>query len=144
MLAEIFGMLVSQNVPVAEAIVLSADCTADKRLMHRARSVAAAIEQGAKGESLRRDLDDFPPLLVWLIASGASQNTLAAMAHHISDTYRRRVARASLWLRDFLPLWLIVAVGVLVVGAYALSIFLPYSELMSRLGAAGQSLHRLP
>src|SRR5262249_34666885 len=135
---------VSQNVPLAEAIVLSADCTADKRLMRRARNVAAAIEQGSTGESIRRDLGDFPPLLAWLIASGATQNTLAAMARHIADTYRRRVARTSLWLRESLPVWLVVAVGLLVVAAYAMSIFVPYTELMNRLGAAGQSLPKLP
>ena len=144
MLAEIFGMLVEHDVPVGEAIVLSAECTADKRLMRSARRAAEAINEGASGETYRRDLNAFPPLLAWLIASGARQQTLSAMAAHIADTYRRRVARDSQWLRDFLPLWLVVGVGVFVVGAYAVSVFLPFTELMEHLGAAPQSLRFKP
>jgi type II secretory pathway component PulF len=143
-LAEILGLLVEQDVPVHDAIVLAADCTGDQGLMNNARQVSAAIVSGAPADQYAKLLDDFPPLLAWLSVSKARQPTTVTLARHCADTYRRRVARETQWLRDFLPIWLIAVVGGLVVFAYALSIFLPLTELLERLSHTGSNLRMQP
>jgi general secretion pathway protein F len=143
-LAEILGMLIEQDVPVQDAIVLAADCTGDTRLMHAAQEVSAAIVRGAPPEQYRQFLSDFPPLLSWLTVTQARQPTLAALARHCADTYRRRIARETQWLRDFLPIWLIAVVGGVVVLAYALSIFVPFTRLLEDLGNVGPTLRIRP
>jgi type II secretory pathway component PulF len=87
----------------------------------------------------------FPPLLAWLITAGGRQETLTAMARHVADTYRRRIARQSAWLRDYLPLWLTVVVGGCLVAFFAVMMLLPYVQLMQDLGVpAGQSMRIKP
>jgi type II secretory pathway component PulF len=144
LLAEVFGVLVENGVPLDEALVLAADCTSDKRLTRSARAAADAIRAGAPASQYQVQLWAFPPLLSWLVCSGASQRTLAAMAAHIADTYRRRIARDQLWLRDLLPLWLVVVIGGVVVAAYAMSIFLPFSELLEHLDGANHGMRVTP
>ncbi|HEX3726641.1 MAG TPA: type II secretion system F family protein [Pirellulales bacterium] len=139
-LAEVLGLLVQHDVPMNEALVLAADCTADRRLMKAARRASSAIERGAAPAEFRGQLTDLPPLLAWLIISGARQQTFTAMAAHIADTYRRRIARDSQWLRETLPILLVMGVGAVVVLAYALAIYLPFIELMDRLATPGTFL----
>ena len=62
------------------------------------------------------------------------------MARQVAANYRRRVARDAQWLRDVLPVWLVIGVGVLVVGAYGLSVFLPLADLLERFGQGGYSI----
>jgi type II secretory pathway component PulF len=67
------------------------------------------------------------------------------MARHVADTYRRRALRDSQWLRDYLPMWLIIFVGGLVAGLYALMLFVPFTQLMEALsGPTGQSMRIRP
>ncbi len=133
-LSEILGLLVEHDVPLHEAIVLAAECTADRRLVASARRMAASVEQGGVPRDGWRQLDGFPPLLAWLVSSGGRQQTFVAMSRHIADTYRRRVLRESQWLRDFLPMWLIVVVGGGLVALYGVTTFLPFTQLMEHLG----------
>jgi general secretion pathway protein F len=132
-LSEILGMLVEHDVPLHEAIVLAAECTADRRLVASARRMAASVEQGGVPSEGWRQLDGFPPLLAWLISSGGRRQTFVAMARHVADTYRRRVLRESQWLRDFLPMWLIVVAGGGMVALYGVTTFLPFTQLMEHL-----------
>lgn len=144
-LAEILGLLIEHDVPLHEAIVLAAECTANPRLVRSAKSLAASMQQGALGADSWKQLDGFPPLLAWLIASGGRKQTLAAMAGHVADTYRRRTLREAQWLRDYLPMWLIIIVGGALVALYGITLFLPFSQLMETLsGPVGQSLRIKP
>jgi general secretion pathway protein F len=144
-LAEILGLLVEHDVPLGEAIVLAAECTADRRLLRSAREVSTRMALGTLVDSDWKHLDGFPPLVCWIIASGGRQQTLTAMARHVADTYRRRALRDSQWLRDYLPMWLIIFVGGLVAGLYALMLFVPFTQLMEALsGPTGQSMRIRP
>ncbi len=131
--SEILGMLVEQGVALDEAVVLAAECTGDRRMIRSARSVAEALQQGGDPPPADR-LIGFPPLLAWLVSSGGRQETFVAVARHVADTYRRRVARDTRWLRDYLPMWLIVVVGGGLVVVLGIAVFLPFSQLMQALG----------
>ena len=135
-LAEILGLLVEHDVPLHEAIVLAAECTANRKLVRSAKRLAASMEQGAVPAESWKHLDGFPPLLAWLMASGGHQQTFTAMARHVADTYRRRTLREAQWLRDFLPMWLIVVIGGSVVALYGVLLFLPFTQLMEALSGS--------
>ena len=140
-LAEVFALLVEHDVPLGEAITLSAECTGDRRLTRAAESLAASIAHGAATDADSPGLDGLPPFLAWVAASGGRQQMLTSMARHMADTYRRRVVHEAQWLRNFLPLWLVVIVGAVVVGLYGLMFFFPFTQLMEALsGATGQSM----
>lgn len=140
-LAEVLGLLIEHNVPLQEAVVLTAECMADPVLEREAQAFAQAISHGASTQEAGQNLRAFPPLIAWLLRSGASQQTMIAMARQIALTHRERAARSIEWLRDALPVWLLVGVGFLVVLVYALVLFVPFSRLLEVLShGAGRNL----
>jgi type II secretory pathway component PulF len=141
-LAEILGLLVEHGVPLDESIVLAAECTGDRKLVQSSQGVAASIRQGAAPSA---QLDGLPPLLAWLVASGGQQQTFTTMARHVADTNRRLSLHEAQWLRDFLPIWLIVIVGGSLVALAGVLLFLPFSQLMETLsGPVGNSMRIKP
>ncbi len=144
-LAEILGLLVEHGVPLHEAVVLAAGCTADRRLMRSATRLSGLLEQGGVPDEVAKQLQGFPPLLAWLISSGGRQQTFTAMARHTADTYRREILRDAQWLRDYLPMWLVVLVGGSVVALYGITLFLPFTQLIEALsGPVAQSMRIKP
>ncbi len=135
--AEIMAMLVEQGVPLGEAAVLAANCAADRRMMHAADELAQAVERGGAPPAADQ-LAGFPPLLAWMISAGSRQDVFVSVARHVADTHRRRVLRESRWLRDYLPMWLVLAIGGGIVALLGLLTFLPFTELMVHFG---QSVH---
>jgi type II secretory pathway component PulF len=143
-LSEILGLLVEHDVPLSQAVVLAAECTTDRRLVRGARELAGSLEAGGTGPSAQ-PLPGFPPLLAWLVSSGGRQQTFVTVARHVADTYRRRIVRESSWLRDYLPMWLVVVVGGGLVALLAILTFLPFSELMQHLSeTVGESARVKP
>jgi len=126
--AELLGLLVENNVPLDEAVLLAAECSADRQLIGNAQQMHASLAKGAAPTP--DEWSGFPPLLGWLAGSGAGQGTFVAIAHHVADTYRRRVARRARWLGDYLPLWLVALIGGGVVTIVAVATILPFTELM--------------
>jgi type II secretory pathway component PulF len=131
--AELLGLLVENNVPLDEAVLLAAECSADRELIGNARKMHASLAKGAVPTP--DEWSGFPPLLGWLAGSGAGQGTFVAIAHHVADTYRRRVARRARWLGEYLPLWLIATIGGGVVIIIAVATILPFTELMQNIAA---------
>jgi type II secretory pathway component PulF len=129
-LAEILGLLVEHEVPLHESIVLAAGCTADRKLIQSAGELAEHLKQGGTYEPDAQPLKAFPPLVAWLISAGGRERAFTALARHVAQTYRRSILRDLDWLRLFLPIWLVVLVGGVVVGVYATTFFLPYSQLL--------------
>lgn len=131
-LAETLGLLVEQDVPLGEALVLAADVAGDRRLARAARKIAATLAQGGSPPQAEQ-LAGFPPLLAWLVSSGGRQQSFVALSRHVADTYRRRMASQSRWLRDYLPMWLVILIGGSLVALVATTTFLPFSEMMQSL-----------
>jgi general secretion pathway protein F len=133
-MAEIFGLLVDHGVPLPEAMRLAATCTSDPRIAASATQLAAEIERGQIPKRERLEAAGVPPVLALLMATGARQQTLAAMATQAAETYRTRVVRDVGWLADWLPVWLILIVGSTVGLVYSLAFFVPFSQFMQSLG----------
>ena len=144
-LAEILGLLVEHDVPLGEAVVLAAECTADRRLIRSARRDGRIRSSRAERCQRAERLAEFPPLLAWLVSVGGRQQTFVSVSRHVADTYRRRIVRDSRWLRDVLPMWLVVIVGGGVVALFGLTTFLPFSQLLEHLSSAvGETMRIKP
>lgn len=129
-LAEIFGLLIDHDVPLPDALRLAATCTNDSRLADSAGAAALRIEAGEMPTSEALQAAGLPPVLALLISTGARQQTLVSLARHVAENDRRRVEQEIAWLRDWLPIWLIVTIGTAIGVVYCLTFFVPFSQLM--------------
>jgi general secretion pathway protein F len=136
-LAEIFGLLIDHDVPLPDAVRLAATCTNESQLTKNAADAARRIEAGERGTPEKLQAAGLPPVLALMVSNGARQQTLVSLARHAAENGRSRVEQDIAWLRDWLPVWLIVTVGSVIGVVYCLTFFVPFSQLMQ---AFGQSL----
>jgi general secretion pathway protein F len=135
--AETLALLVEHETPLPEAVVLAAETTADRRLIAAARQLAAEIVAGRQQSAAATESanpndrqhgtqsSQLPPMLHWLIRSGAEQKDFAAVLRQSADTYRRRAIARADWLRWRLPVVLTVGVGGTATLLYALAFSSP-------------------
>ncbi len=144
-LAEIFGLLIDHDVPLPEAVRLAATCTNDPLLARNAAAVASRIEAGELPSPEALQSAGLPPVLALLISTGARQQTLVSLARHVAGNGRRRVEQDIAWLRDWLPVGLIVTIGTAIGVVYCLTFFVPFSQLMQAFGESmGTSMRIRP
>jgi type II secretory pathway component PulF len=133
--------LIEHDVPLSESLRLAATCTGDRGLQRSANELAAAVDQGHLPTRLRLEAAGVPPVVALLVATGARQQTLVAMARQSAETYRTRVERDAQWLRDWLPVWMVLIVGSTIGVVYCLTFFVPFSQLMQSLSeSVGNSM----
>ncbi|HEV2969004.1 MAG TPA: type II secretion system F family protein [Pirellulales bacterium] len=135
--ADTLALLVDHQVPLTEAVVLSAKCSGDARLILAAKQLAADVADGIvagagapSGADRGANPIDIPPLLRWLIATGGNQPALGKSLREAADTYRRRAVRRADWLRLYFPMLVTLGIGGTVTALYALSLFIPWTTML--------------
>jgi type II secretory pathway component PulF len=135
--ADLLGMLLGQGVPYPEALSLASEATGDAAVIRLGRALAAAVERGdAPGVALRDD-SALPPLLRWLLATGRQQVALADSLHGLAAIYRKRAEHQAEKIRVFLPMVLLVIIGMSATLLFGLTIFVPFSTLLKDLAIPG-------
>ncbi len=129
-LAEIFALLVDHDVPLADAVRLSATCTSDGRTARAANELADEIERGQPPAREKLEAAGLPPIVALLVTTGARQQTLVRLTRQTAEHDRLRALREVQWLRDWLPVWLILVLGTTIGVVYCLTFFVPFTELM--------------
>jgi general secretion pathway protein F len=132
--ADLLALLLEHFVPFDEAVTLAADASGDRALREAAGGLAQATQ---RGESLSQCLgrqSTLPPLLRWMMASGQRQGTLVSALKHAAKTYRHRALDKAELIRVFLPTLLLVAIGASATLVFALTLFVPFSRMLSELG----------
>lgn len=143
-LAETLSLLVEHQTPLPEAVTLAAETTGDKALLEAARQLAAEIASGSgnrvdpprsqsRTAERQRSVTAIPPLLHWLIVTGAAQPNLAAALRQNAEMYRRRAIARADWLRWRLPVLLTLGIGGTATLIYALILFVPWFSLLKEL-----------
>ena len=131
--ADLLGLLIEHQVPLADSLILAADTTGEARLQASAR---VAAEAARYGETLRQDfpgLEGLPPYLRWLIIRGQQQAGLAGPLRVAAETYRRRTVDAVQWLKLAFPIAACVVIAGGATLLYALSLFVPLTGMLWRL-----------
>jgi general secretion pathway protein F len=132
--AEILALLVQQQMPLPEALVLAADASGDRGLSRAARATSERLARGETRAAWEAAAAGLPPLLGWLIATGGRQAELSQTLRAMAETYRERAARTATWMAIYLPIVLTVLLGGTAVLLQALATFGPIVRLMQGLG----------
>ena len=132
--AEILALLLRQQVPLHEAIILAADACGDPARFRWSHDVAARLRRGERLATSDACLAPFPPLLGWLIAYGSESATLSQALTDLAARYRDRAERAANWLTVYLPVCATVVVGGAVVMLQGAALFIPICRLLYQLG----------
>jgi len=136
MLCDILALLVEHDVPLDQAMVLAGEASGDPVVADSARTAAASLLRGDNLSLGAHHMPGFPPLLRWLIATGHNQRMLVGLLKHSAEIYRGRALRRSQWLRIYLPVVLTVAIGGTATLLYALTVFVPITNLLQKLAGS--------
>jgi type II secretory pathway component PulF len=131
--AELLALLVENDVPMQEAIVLAAETTNDPALQDAARAIADATSRGMDASYGLSNSSGFPPFLRWLITRRQEQDGLVSALRAAGEMYQRRAVVISEWIKVTFPVLAAVVIGGGATLLYALSIFVPFTELLHTL-----------
>jgi general secretion pathway protein F len=132
--AELLSLLIEQQVPPHEAVVLAANATGDRSLSEAAEKIAERLRRGEALGDQDPSQQPFPPLLSWLISVGTGRSGFCKTLRMTAETYRQRALRAVSWRALYFPILLTAIVGGGATLAQALAVFLPISRLLYELG----------
>jgi general secretion pathway protein F len=130
---EILTLLVENDVPLADAVLLAGEASGDARLLPAAKKMAAALRSGAALRSADIPPHTLPPLLVWLMAGTHSRPVLLSALRRTADAYHRRAQHQADLARVFLPVVFTVGIGGTATLLYALALFVPYTTMLKEL-----------
>lgn len=128
--ADVLALMVEQQVPLDEAVELSAEASGDRGLAKASQTLAERIRSGDQTITLPRE---FPPLLAWLICGGANQTQLTKNLRRTAESYRRRALHMGNWLTLYLPIVLSAGVGGSIALFYVLVVMAPFYHLLYQL-----------
>lgn len=128
--ADILALLIEQEVPLEEAVVLAAEASGSAKLCDEVQQVSAALRAGRPlGECLAL-APSIPPLLSWLVETGQQPAALALALRHSAETYRQRARQRREAARLVLPIVLTIVVAGGVVLTYAVLLLWPWISLL--------------
>jgi type II secretory pathway component PulF len=109
--AEVLSLLVKQQVPMEDSIVLAAEASGDGTITRASRQIAERLRRGEVLKH-REDLPGgFSPLLGWLLLTSNRQPELSQALSHSASVYRHRAERAGTWTAIYVPIFLTVVLG---------------------------------
>lgn len=127
--SEVMALLVREQVPLGDAVVLAAEASGDPAIISAARQIADSLRRGdvfLKYDDLPPAL---PPLLGWLLSAGGRPDDLTDALSRSAAVYRTRASRAARAAAVYLPISLTVFVGGTATLLCALVTFLPIVRL---------------
>lgn len=132
-LADLLALLLSQGVPLPEAVELASGACGSAPLANGGQQLA---EQLRRGERIEQPPAGFSPLMAWTIASGQSPEQLCRTLTRTAGVYRDEFNRRGQWLEVYVPLLLTIGVCGTITLIYAVLALGPYVAIMRRLTEA--------
>jgi general secretion pathway protein F len=114
--AELLRMQVTHGLPMIPSFRRAADGTGDRGLRRVADAVCLDMESGVPFSDAVSRAHSLPPMMRWMLTTGARQGTLAISLSLLRDSFRRRAERRSY----FLKVWFPVVFTVVFAGTFAL------------------------
>jgi len=131
--AEILALLVENDAPLPESVVLAAEAAGDRRMIRAAGEVSEALKRGEPWDGRTRADRAFPPMLRWLMTTGQRRGALLPALRHAADTYQRRARRYADSATIFLPVVITAVVAGGAVLMYAILLFAPWTLAIQHL-----------
>ena len=133
-MARTLSTMVASRLPLLEGLILTGQTIHNRRLRAASDDIIEAVRGGGSLSAALRRAGIFPPLLVYLAASGESSGQLDAMLERAADYLEREFDGFTATALSLLEPAIIVIMGV-VVAAIVLSILLPILQLETLAGA---------
>ncbi len=133
-MARTLSTMVASRLPLLEGLILTSQTIHNRRLKLATDDIVEAIRGGGSLSAALRRTGMFPPLLVYLAASGESSGQLDTMLERAADYLEREFDGFTATALSLLEPAIIVIMGV-VVAAIVLSILLPILQLETLAGA---------
>jgi general secretion pathway protein F len=132
-MARTLSTMVASRLPLLEGLALTAGTVKNTRLKLATDSIVEAIRGGGSLSAAMRRSEVFPPLLVYLAASGEAAGRLDEMLERAADYLEREFDRFTATALSLLEPAIIVVMGG-VVATIVLSILLPILQLETLAG----------
>jgi general secretion pathway protein F len=133
-MARTLSTMVASRLPLLEGLILTGQTIHNRRLRAASDDIIEAVRGGGSLSAALKRAGIFPPLLVYLAASGESSGQLDAMLERAADYLEREFDGFTATALSLLEPAIIVIMGV-VVAAIVLSILLPILQLETLAGA---------
>ncbi|HVJ00010.1 MAG TPA: type II secretion system inner membrane protein GspF [Sphingomonas sp.] len=133
-MARTLATMVASRLPLMEGLALTAQTVHNRVLRRASDEIVEAIRGGGSLSAALRRAGVFPPLLVYLAASGESAGQLDTMLARAADYLEREFDAFTSVALSMLEPAIIIAMGA-IVAVIVLSILLPILQLQSLTGA---------
>lgn len=130
-MADVLALLLEHQVPAPEALELAAEASGGPALRAAAAETAQRMRAGDRSATLAASR--LPVWLRWLLENPSPR--LPAQLRLAARQYRDEAQRVAWLFTGFLPLAATLLVGGIAVLSYSLLFFVPFTELLSSLGA---------
>ena len=126
--ASILSILTASGVPILSSIKIISEAIGNRAIAKEFNRLSIQMEEGHGIAAPLREARFFPPMVVNMVAVGEESGSLEEMLHQIALHYDEEVEYATKGLSEAIGPLLIVSLTV-VVGFFALAIFLPMWDL---------------
>lgn len=127
-MARTLSTMIAAGLPVLEGLTITARTVSNRRLRLSTESMAEAVREGGGLSAAMRRADVFPPLLVYMTASGESSGRLEPMLERAADYLEREFSIFTAVMLSLLEPAIIVVMGG-IVAVIVLSILLPILQI---------------
>jgi general secretion pathway protein F len=131
--ARTLATMVSSRLPLVEGLRLTVPTIRNHALAGATRAIAESVRGGGSLSAAMRAAGVFPPLLVYLTASGESSGRLDTMLERAAEYLEQEFDRFTATAMALLEPLIIVVMGV-IVALIILSILLPILQLQQLTG----------
>lgn len=127
-MARTLSTMIAAGLPVLEGLTITVRTVANRRLRLATEAMADAVREGGGLSAAMRRADVFPPILVYMAASGESSGRLEPMLERAADYLEREFSTFTAVMLSLLEPAIIVVMGG-VVALIVLSILLPILQI---------------
>ena len=127
-MARTLSTMIASGLPVLEGLTITARTVSNRRLRFATETMADAVREGGGLSAAMRRADVFPPILVYMTASGESSGRLEPMLGRAADYLEREFSTFTAVMLSLLEPAIIVVMGG-VVALIVLSILLPILQI---------------
>ena len=127
-MARTLSTMIAAGLPVLEGLTITARTVSNRALRAATETMADAVREGGGLSAAMRRADVFPPILVYMTASGESGGRLEPMLERAADYLEREFSTFTAVMLGLLEPAIIVVMGG-VVALIVLSILLPILQI---------------
>jgi general secretion pathway protein F len=90
--ANTLGLLVKSGVPLLEGLRIASQVLSNRVMQEAAKAVAVSVQEGSSLNRAMDQVDEFPPLIVQMVASGEANGQLADQLLHAARNQERELS----------------------------------------------------